>query len=78
MERPLTSVIIPAYNEAGNIASVVRDVAQLRPEYAVEIIVVDDGSKDETSVAAQEAGADLVVTYVQNQRNSSGPLVSWH
>ena len=47
MIQDKVSAIIPARNEAENIARVVRSVAA-QPEVA-EIIVVDDGSTDETS-----------------------------
>lgn len=45
--------VIPAYNEAGHIGSVVRAV---RP-FADEVVVVDDGSGDATSAEALAAGA---------------------
>lgn len=48
---PPVSVIVPAYNEAAVIAHCLHSV--LRSEYsAFEVIVVDDGSSDETSVVA--------------------------
>ena len=50
-----TSVVIPAYNEAGSIAGVVRALADAGTWH--EILVVDDGSSDATGALAQEAGA---------------------
>lgn len=45
--EPPISIIVPAFNEAGTIASSVASLLQLSyPEY--EIVVVDDGSRDET------------------------------
>ncbi len=47
------SVIVPAYDEAGTIADVVRRVrAQESADLSLEVIVVDDGSTDGTSSAA--------------------------
>jgi glycosyltransferase involved in cell wall biosynthesis len=44
--QPLVSVIVPAYNEAATLEGVVHRVASL--PLNTEIIVVDDGSADET------------------------------
>ncbi len=52
------SVVIPAFNEAGSIAEVVRE---LRAEANWhEILVVDDASTDETASLAEQAGARVV------------------
>jgi len=50
------SVIIPAYNEAERIDSVVHDALK----YADEVLVVDDGSADETAAVAEAAGARVI------------------
>jgi dolichol-phosphate mannosyltransferase len=50
-------VIIPTYQEAGNIETVLRQVRQGSP--AAEVLVVDDASPDGTADMAEEAGADL-------------------
>ena len=51
------SVIIPAFNEAENLGSVLRQIADLYPDF--EIIVVNDGSTDETATIARDSGAIL-------------------
>lgn len=51
-----TVAVIPAYNEATRIAAVVRGAAQ----YVDGIIVVVDGSTDNTEVVAREAGATII------------------
>lgn len=66
-KSPLISVIIPGYNEEKNIASVIKDVAKLKKKYQIEIIVVDDGSKDKTAAVAKKTGADKVITYKKNK-----------
>ena len=52
------SVVMPAKNEAGAIASVIEAVRQQLPQ--AEILVVDDGSTDETGSIAISAGARVV------------------
>lgn len=52
-----TSIVIPAYNEAPSIGAVVtalRSAASWR-----DILVVDDGSTDDTAAQAAAAGADV-------------------
>lgn len=51
-------IAIPAYNEAGHVGGVVADVRAHLPE--CDVLVVDDGSADETSREAREAGAIVV------------------
>jgi glycosyltransferase involved in cell wall biosynthesis len=58
------SAIVPAYNEAQNIGSVLNVLKEL-PEIH-EVIVVDDGSFDNTAEMARQHGA-IVVSLPQNQ-----------
>ena len=54
-------VIIPALNESGAIARTVRDVRAVELEgFSLDILVVDDGSSDDTAVSAGAAGALVV------------------
>ena len=52
------SIVIPAKNEAGAIGAVVKGARSNFPD--AEIIVVDDGSDDETAATAESAGARVV------------------
>ena len=51
------SVIIPACNEAQTIGDLVLKTRDLYPDF--EIIVIDDGSTDDTGTAARYAGATV-------------------
>ena len=50
--------IVPAYNEQGSVASVVRDLHEHVPDF--DVVVVDDGSTDSTSAEARTAGATVL------------------
>jgi glycosyltransferase involved in cell wall biosynthesis len=57
--RPGTFLaVVPAYNEARSIASVVRSLHEQAPDF--DVIVVDDGSTDDTALRAAEAGASVL------------------
>jgi glycosyltransferase involved in cell wall biosynthesis len=62
------SVVIPAFNEGPTIAQVVSALTQAGPWR--EIIVVDDGSTDETAPNAAAAGA-TVVRHPYNKGNGA-------
>lgn len=68
---PVLSVVVPAYNEAGALAStldmIARHLAALVPHY--EIVVVDDGSRDATAQIAADCAERLPVTLVRFSRN---------
>src|SRR5437773_11525221 len=84
---PLISILIPAYNAEPWIADTIRSaLAQTWPRK--EIVVVDDGSTDQTlAVARRFASKDVVVTTQENQgaaaaRNSAlslcqGDYIQW-
>lgn len=62
-DRPLISVVIPAYNEARCIASTLACVDTAAAEYdgPVEIIVVDNNSTDDTGAIARSLNATVVL-----------------
>lgn len=76
---PVLSVVIPAYNEERNIEGVlqdvIRDVAAVVPD--IEIIVVDDGSRDRTAELAGKAAAqDGRIRVISQANQGHGPALS--
>jgi glycosyltransferase involved in cell wall biosynthesis len=63
-----TSIVIPAFNEAMSVGSVVRGLSAAARWH--EIIVVDDGSSDDTGAQAAAAGA-RVVRHPYNKGNGA-------
>ena len=60
-------VVIPAYNEAKVIKKVISDSYKIfnKSKYKIDIIVINDGSSDNTSSEASSAGA-LVIDHILN------------
>lgn len=68
------SVVVPLYNEKFGIASLAQTLARLTdrlaPEYELECVLVDDGSRDGTSEEAKKCFAwSNRVVYARHQRN---------
>jgi lipopolysaccharide/colanic/teichoic acid biosynthesis glycosyltransferase/glycosyltransferase involved in cell wall biosynthesis len=69
---PEYSVVIPAYQAADIVGNCVKALnAQSVPHERYEIIVVDDGSTDDTAKAAREAGADRVLVIPHRGRSAA-------
>jgi len=53
------SIVVPAYNEAGSIEATIEDALRVGPRVAsdLEVLVCNDGSRDETGALAQSVAA---------------------
>jgi glycosyltransferase involved in cell wall biosynthesis len=64
-----TVVFIPAWNEEDNLPAVLAEVAAELPQ--ADILVIDDGSTDDTAGVAERAGA-IVVSFPENRGLRAG------
>lgn len=67
MSKTRVCIIIPAYNEAGVIAGVVNSAKKTfsNSSYKIDTVVINDGSKDETSTLAKKTGT-VVIDHILN------------
>lgn len=69
---PSISCVMPAYNEAGNLAIVVPQVLQTLRTLStqVELLIIDDGSRDDTALVMHGlCAAHPQISYIQLSRN---------
>ena len=72
-DAPFLTVIIPAYNEGSMVEQTIESVATARyPDNRIEIIVVDDGSRDDTwhymqKAAQRHLGLVTTIRFEKNQ-----------
>jgi cellulose synthase/poly-beta-1,6-N-acetylglucosamine synthase-like glycosyltransferase/peptidoglycan/xylan/chitin deacetylase (PgdA/CDA1 family) len=71
---PDVSVVIPAYNEAAGIAATVRSMATSQYRGRIEIVVVDDGSTDDTAAIARRLRLPYVRVLSQANTGKPGAL----
>lgn len=63
MDKKRVAIVIPAYNEAAVINQVISDLIKAlarQKNFDFEVILVNDGSSDETAAQAQAAGANVI------------------
>ena len=65
------SIVIPVYRGAATIGCLVDTLSQLRPEGGLEIVLVNDGSPDNSDEVCQQLvrRATVPLTYVEHARN---------
>lgn len=66
-------VLIPTYNNAGAVAAVVREAAEVS---GLPVLVIDDGCTDSSADEARAAGAE-VIAHPTNQGKGQALLTGW-
>ena len=69
--RPGLSIVVPVYRGAATVGRLVAALAELRPEGGLEVVLVNDGSPDNSAevCAGLVDTAGIPVTYVEHARN---------
>ena len=70
MDQPMLSIVVPAFNEAARIGSSLQKIDEFMrgSSMTYEVIIVDDGSTDETSAIVNQSKL-RVLRLVQNHQN---------
>src|SRR5690606_29618631 len=86
--RPLLSIVIPAYNEAEAITATVEELLRVPELNDAEIIVVDDGSTDDTAERLAHFDRIVLIRHRANRgysaaiatgaRLSKGDYILWY
>ena len=58
MQKPTLSIVLPAKNESESLTALLPQLKAVAPD--AEILVIDDGSTDDTAKVSKEAGARVV------------------
>lgn len=76
MGIPTFSIVIPAYNEAGNISPLLKEIEAAFSGLSHEIVIVDDASDDATAREVSEAGVSVRLLTHSHRSGKSRALVT--
>lgn len=75
-EKPVISIVIPAYNYEQYVGEAVRSAAEQKSKVLYEVVVIDDGSSDETLAKAIEAALEYPHVSVYRQKENTGLITA--
>jgi undecaprenyl-phosphate 4-deoxy-4-formamido-L-arabinose transferase len=69
--HPGLSIVVPVYRGAATVARLVAALAELRPQGGMEVILVNDGSPDNSAEVCRAllSNAPLPIIYIEHARN---------
>lgn len=73
--NPYISIIIPAYNEAGKIKDTLENVIGIKE--INEVVVVDDGSSDDTAKIASSVKSDKIKVFKLEKNSGKGYALNY-
>ena len=59
-EQQGISIVIPVYNEENSIVRVITQIKEALNQFLYQILIVDDGSRDNTGTVAKEQQVDVI------------------
>jgi len=65
------SIVVPVYRGAATVGTLVAELSKLRPEGGIEIVLINDGSPDNSGDVCRELArtATVPLTYIEHARN---------
>ena len=65
------SIVVPVYRGAATVGTLVAELSKLRPEGGIEIVLVNDGSPDNSGDVCRDLArtATVPLTYIEHARN---------
>lgn len=74
----MISIVIPLYNEEKNVELLVREIKEAMHNFEYELLLVDDGSQDNTLSEATRIALDFKQCNVLSHTKNSGIMNAWH
>lgn len=77
-ESPAISVVVPLYNEEDNVVAMQRELAEALSGLDYEMVLVDDGSTDQTSARVQQGERVRLIRFEKNAGQSAAMHAGIH
>ncbi len=76
--QPYLSLVVPVYNEEQNVQPLVEEVRRVLQGHSYELILVDDGSPDETVLRIPRHPEVRIIRLLQNSGQSTAMFAGMH
>ena len=77
-DSPHISIVVPLYNEEDNVAELQRQISTALAAYDYELVLVDDGSSDQTVARVQAGERVRLLRMVKNAGQSAAMHAGIH